>query len=111
MDLMLANVDGIRHIFHIMADGDRPILEIHVDATPGAETLPILINAVGAPVENAQRTKGLTVIDSIPSTDSDGMPTGMTAIPNVMGIASYIVPRIHTMMARVYVPKVNVSSE
>lgn len=98
------SVNGTDHKFHFIADGGRPVLEIYVDAKPGDLFLPIRINAVGAPPDAAQATKGMTVMAHIVTSEDGDTPDGILSVPDMEPIASYIVPRIATMMARVYVP-------
>lgn len=98
------------HLFHFLADGDRPVLEIYVDvkdATDFEAELPIYINGVGHPLDNRQITKGLTklVMMGSPSTDDTDVPDGVQIVPDPRYVAIYVVERIHTLMARVYVPK------
>lgn len=104
-DLRYVGSSDNRHLFHFLADGDRPALEIYVNAKPGEDKLPIFINAVGAPLDDMQETKGLTHMTSKLDTDVDGAPLGVTPLVCINCLAGYIVPRIHTLMTRVYVPK------
>lgn len=97
------------HLFHFLADGDRPVLEIYVDVkdiTDMTADLPIYINGVGRPLDDRQITKGLARLTMVESpADADGIPTGIMIVPDPRLVAIYVVERIHTLMARVYVPK------
>lgn len=97
------------HLFHFLADGDRPVLEIYVDVkntTDMDAELPIYINGVGKPMSDRQITKGLTRLTIIESGTSDTeVPSGIMIIPDMRYIAIYVIERVHTLMARVYVPK------
>lgn len=97
------------HLFHFLADGDRPVLEIYVDVKDTTDMdaeLPIYINGVGKPLDDRQATKGVTKLAMIESpADADGIPSGIMVIPDLRFVAIYVVERIHTLMARVYVPK------
>lgn len=97
-----------RHKFHFLADGDRPVLEVYVDLAdtkPGVEEMPIYINGIDFPEQKMQVTKGLTKMIPVAQVDDDGIPDGVTVVPDPALIVAYIVPRTATMMARVYVPK------
>jgi hypothetical protein len=103
----VGEIDG-RHKFHFLADDNRPVLEVYVDlanSKPGVEEMPIYINGVNHPTERMQITKGVTRLVPIASEDLDGIPQGVTIVPDPELIVKYIVPRTATMMARVYVPK------
>lgn len=101
---------GTRHTFHCLADGGRPVLVVYVDDVPGAsEQLPILIGAVGADPSSAQSTLGVTHADVKPITDPSGDVIGVERRVCVKHIARYVVPRTATLMARIYVPKINVN--
>jgi hypothetical protein len=93
-------------IFHCIADGNRPVLEIAVDVQDN-----IWIGRVGVSGFQMQMTKGkihrhpLDESDEILSQALIGEPPTDVCVDS---IAQYIVPRIATMMARVYCPKVTV---
>ena len=98
------------HLFHFLADGDRPVLEIYVDVknpTDMEAELPIYINGVGRPLDDRQITRGVTKLAMVesPPTDDTEVPSGIMVIPDLRYVAVYVVERIHTLMARVYVPK------
>lgn len=97
------------HLFHFLADGDRPVLEIYVDVkdlTDFNTDLPIYINGVGRPLDDRQITKGITRLTMVEGPeDSDGLPSGVQIVPDPRLVAVYVIERIHTLMARVYVPK------
>lgn len=108
--IMYVGENAGSHLFHFLADGDRPVLEIYVDVkdvTDFEADLPIYINGVGRPLDDRQITKGLTRLTMAlsPSTDDTDVPDGMQIVPDPRLIAIYVVERIHTLMARVYVPK------
>lgn len=103
--------------FHLMADGNsdgsdrRPVLEIYV-----AQDNKIWIAGVEKP-ETFQATNGTVHrhdMDEIAAVDPE-MATMMDlcgAVHNgiCMGaLTAYVIPRIATLMARVYVPKVSVT--
>lgn len=98
------------HLFHFLADGDRPVLEIYVDVkdtTDFEAELPIYINGVGRPLDDRQVTKGVTKLTMVegPATGDTEVPDGVMIVPDPRFVALYVVERIHTLMARVYVPK------
>ena len=100
------------HLFHFLADGDRPVLEIYVDVkdlTDFEAELPIYINGVGKPLDDRQITKGVTKLTMVegPSDSDSEAPSGVMIVPDPRYVALYVVERIHTLMARVYVPKTN----
>lgn len=97
MDIKHITKNGQRHVFHFLADGNRPVLEIYVDESTDTDAkLPILINGVGKGPDDIQQTKGTTHAD----VSGDKTRICMNCL------AKYIVPRIATLMARVYVPAV-----
>lgn len=88
-----------RHQFNILADGNRPVLEIFVDesADEGAK-LPIFVKGVGKGLDDLQATKGLT--HAAVKVDESGVQVWICA----NCIVRYVLPRIVTLMARVYLP-------
>lgn len=99
-------VNGSDHLFHLIADGGRPVLEIYVDEND--PTYVIRINAVGASLDNIQSTKGHTHTDLQYTEDVNGIPDGVKPFICIACIGTYVIGRIPTLMARVYLPKVNV---
>lgn len=92
-------------LFHFLADGDRPVLTICV-----AHDDTIWVGPVDCKNWDLQKTKG--VIHRHPLDESDEiLSQAILGVPatNVCSgaIAQYILPRIATMMARVYCPKVD----
>lgn len=102
MDLVHVGKNGNDHLIHFTGDGDRPLLEIYVEEKPNDidAKLPIRINGVGHPLDNVQVTAGLSHVTV--SADENGVTKSVC----LNCIATYVVPRIHTLMGRVYVPKV-----
>lgn len=99
MDIKHVSKNGARHTFHYLADGDRPVLVIYVDESPEADAkLPILINGVGKGPDDIQQTKGVT--HAAVQVSEDGAKPYIC----INCLARYVVPRIGTLMARVYVP-------
>lgn len=93
-------VHGGDHVFNGMADGDRPVIVIYVkDSDDDDEQLPIRINGVGNPPDDVQETHGITHMTAEITDD------GVTRMPCIKCIAGYMIPRIATMMARVYIPQ------
>lgn len=105
MDIVYVGASGTDHLIHFLADGDRPILEIYVDEKDvvdeqdGQQMLRIRINGIGRPLDDIQPTRGTT--HTLAKIDENGVETRIC----VTCLARYIVPRIATMLARVYVPK------
>lgn len=108
MNITYVGANGSDHLFHFLADGDRPVLEIYVDENAASNSdkpnLPIRINGVGHPLDNVQVTKGLTHAEPVHAV-KDGQD-GIELHICVGCLASYVLPRIVTLMARVYVPTV-----
>lgn len=88
--------DGI-HTVIFYADGDRPILKVFVDENDDLHQ--IYVQAVNAPKSEAQPTKGVAKFVSHVS------ETGVQLLLDPKSVINYVVPRIVTLMARVYVPK------
>ncbi len=76
-------------LIHLLADGDRPVLEVYVNSAGK-----IFVNGVGRPVDDMQLTKG-----EVHFHEHEGQEI---VCPNAF--MSYMIPRMHTLMARVYVP-------
>jgi hypothetical protein len=95
MQLRHVNVIGNTHLVQLLADGDRPALDIYVSANTGA----IRVGRVGAPLDDVQSTLGVTHIQNVITDD------GVTQVPCLRCIVSYVGPRVVTLMTRVYVPK------
>lgn len=100
---------GTQHQINFLADGDRPVLEIYVDApdTDLDKDRVIHIKGVGKPLDDMQSTHGITRLMLIaePTKADEVIPDGLKIVPNLELVALYVIPRIHTLMARVYVPK------
>lgn len=55
----------------------------------------------------AQPTKGMFTMYAKITTDADGVPTGMEpAVADYRSVYTYVVPRLHLLIARLYVPQV-----
>jgi hypothetical protein len=84
--------------FHLLADGNRPVLNVMIDATDA-----IWVSALddGVAINVPQRTKGVVHRH----TDADLEASGIDSSHVCLGaVASYVVPRAVTLMARVYCP-------
>ena len=93
----------VTHKFHMLADGNRPVLDVYVADMINQEKMPILINRHGAPFADTLKTLGETHAD-VQLTVVDGQE-GLTRTMCEACIVTYIVPRTATMMARVYLPQ------
>jgi hypothetical protein len=79
---------------YFLADGDRPVLEISVMKTDGS----VKVGRVDGPLDDILATKGMThIVDVITE-------NGASKLPCMNCLAVYVVPRIVTLMARVYAP-------
>ena len=92
-------------LFHYLADGNRPVMVIAVQ--PHNDS--VWIGPVDAKGWQMQKTKG--VVHRHPLDESDEILSqailGVSATDVCVGsIMQYILPRIATMMARVYCPQV-----
>jgi len=102
VDIKWIRRDSGWHTFHMLADGNRPVLAMFVN-----ENDPELVIWVGDPRlahliketwTGAQQTLGRA--HTHPKIDE----SGVTTIVCIGSIASYVLPRIATLMARVYLP-------
>ena len=82
-------------LFHYLADGDRPVLEILVD--PDMRIWVAAVTGLSVP----QVTDGLTHRHVDAEFEALGIDTTYTCLG---GIAAYVRPRIADLMARVYCP-------
>lgn len=89
---------GTTHVFDCTADGDRTIMYVVVEDVTGAEELVIKIMPIGFSVDQAQDTLGRTHVNV--ALDENGAQRHVCS----NCIATYIVPRTATMLARLYVP-------
>jgi hypothetical protein len=100
MDITYVRQDGNFEVFHYLADGNRPVLNILVDTLDQ-----IWIAAVEPPLNYVTNTPQLTKGVAHRHTDEVLQTMGVTLeTVCLQSIAAYIVPRIGTMMARVYCP-------
>lgn len=98
MDLTYAGEKNGFELFHLLSDGDRPVLEVLIDQEDAvwvAATDTTLVTAL------PQRTKGVVHRH----TDADLEALGIDSKHVCLGaVAAYVVPRAVTLMARVYCP-------
>lgn len=88
-----------RHRFDVLADGNRPVLEVFVnESTDEDARLPIFVKGVGKGLDDLQATKGTT--HAVVKIDESGAQVWIC----VNCMVRYLVPRLVTLMARVYVP-------
>lgn len=98
---------GTFELFHLMADGDsdgqnrRPVLEILVDAEDKIWVAGVPSATVGLPATLPQVTKGTVHRHTDEQLEVAGIDTSYVCLG---AVAAYVVPRIATLMARVYCP-------
>ena len=106
MNLTYAGKDNENNsdIFHFLADGNRPVLQIVVDSQDR-----MWIGPVKCLGWEMQLTKG--TVHRHPTDEADEILANAMNLPVtdicMDAVVNYIVPRIATMMARVYCPKVD----
>lgn len=93
---LLVPKNGVQGIM-FYADGDRPIMKAY--ANENDDLHQIYIKAINVPDAVAQVTLGVANFDS--KIDENGVKK----VLDVNSIIEYVVPRIVTLMARLYVPK------
>ena len=86
--------------YHLLADGDRPVLEVLIDSSDA-----IWIAATDTTFVSAlpQQTKGVVHRHTDANLEAIGIDTELVCLG---AIAAYVVPRAVTLMARVYCPAV-----
>ena len=84
--------------FHLLADGDRPVLNVMIDATDV-----IWVSALddGVAINVPQRTKGVVHRHTDAYLEAEEIDSSHVCLGAVM---SYVLPRAVTLMARVYCP-------
>lgn len=84
--------------FHLLADGNRPVLNVMIDATDA-----IWVSALddGVAINVPQRTKGVVHRHTDAYLEAEGIDSSHVCLG---AVASYVVPRAVTLMARVYCP-------
>jgi hypothetical protein len=89
---------GEFELFHLLSDGNRPVLELLVDGEDAIWVAPVDTTLVsGVP----QKTKGVVHRH----TDADLEASGIDSAHVCLGaLAAYVIPRATTLMARVYCP-------
>lgn len=89
-------------VFHYLADGDRPVMEILV--CPDDKIWISATNGLSIP----QETKGAVHRHVDEQLEAAGIDTEYVCLG---AIAAYVVPRIGTLMARVYCPQQHATRE
>jgi hypothetical protein len=89
-------------LFHFMADGDRPVLEILV--SPDNKIWVAGMTGLSIP----QETKGTVHRHKDDEFEAVGIDTEHVCLGSIAG---YVVPRIATLMARVYCPAQHAEKE
>lgn len=77
-------------LFHFLADGDRPVLEVLVD--PYDQIWICGVTGLSIPQVTLGKTHRHSIVD------------GVEPVICLKSVATYVVPRIATLMARVYCP-------
>jgi hypothetical protein len=91
-------------LFHYLADGNRPVLEILIN--PDNEIWVAGVSGFGVGIP--QLTKGTVHRHKDEQLEDAGIDTEHVCL---RAIASYVVPRIATLMARVYCPNVKTKTD
>jgi hypothetical protein len=80
---------------------NRPVMEIMVHAVTGA----IGIRKPGDTSGEVEFTAGTAQHCVQADEDVDGIPTGLTKRIDERTVYSYVLPRLHVLIARLYVPR------
>lgn len=91
-------------LFHYLSDGNRPVMEILVSP----DNVIWIAGTGGYGVGVPQETKGVVHRHTDDELEAVGIDTEYVCLG---AIAAYVVPRIATLMARVYCPKSHALSD
>lgn len=103
MDITYEGVSQGWEKFYFRADGDRPVLEILI---PGNDRIYVASVKDGDPV--VYETMGMVHRHTDEALEAAGIDTQYICLGSVK---SYVVPRIATLMARVYCPSTPVKTQ
>lgn len=100
-EIVYTSTDGTVAKYEVRLEG-RPVMQIFCDEAAGPDNRRIWIAKPDGSA--AQPTKGVYAMQADLAEDSDGTPLSVAQRVNERSVYAYVLPRLHLLIARLYVP-------